>query len=429
MYKNPILKGKYKLKNLKETFTIGEKYKYKALCEAFDLKPSTGNTKIKHFKEFEQHLKLEKEGTWFKLIEIYDTPKEKEDGRRMNTFTVRHEQESIFKPDELQLGILWLLGIKAYENKARMNQRKIAFFPTNELYVAVGLCNEYFNMLSRQRHYYCKMSKDDTRETVYDLWQVNLAFNGVYDKMKRYTTTAFNQLQRKKAVEYSYWKTWNNGKTDNLFTDEHMYIFVEKRQDAFEWWNETHPNRSCDGIGDIYNKLNAKEIKEFEDYLVSILGQEKEFKGIKYYNSCFKVFYSLRTIRKELINRGFEIGETREDFEQAFEINMKDVIERVNTKFIDLNLQRIEGKREEHFQKFNEYEEQMGKFSNTADGHRGFGRRVIKEPKRPYYDLIHDEKYEETKEVFYLGVDVKPNENQGLMILTIEHCVETNKNN
>ena len=65
-----------------ELLKVGEKVKYKTLCEAFGVKPATGNSKPKQLKDFECYVKMEKEGTWFHILEIYETPKQKEDGRR-----------------------------------------------------------------------------------------------------------------------------------------------------------------------------------------------------------------------------------------------------------------------------------------------------------------------------------------------------------
>lgn len=81
-----------KIETLKELFKVGEQYKYPTLCEPFGFKPATGNTKKKHIATFEQYMKLEKNGTWFTVVEIYDEVQEREDGRKNNTFTYRYTQ-------------------------------------------------------------------------------------------------------------------------------------------------------------------------------------------------------------------------------------------------------------------------------------------------------------------------------------------------
>lgn len=421
---------------------VGSKVKYATLCEAFGVEKKTGKQKQLQFKEFERHVKLEKDGTWFLIVEKYDIPLEKEDKRKDNGKSEasqkaleenRSHRPSFFKEDELQLAILWILGMKAYResDNYRENRRYTRYIPCNELYVAVGLCNEYFTTLSRNKHYYCKTNKDDNREIVYDLWQVNMAFDGVYDKMKRYSITAFTQLQRKKIVEFSYWKMWNNGRKDSLFTDEQMNVFVEKRQDALELWCDTH-NIFYGNVGDLYNNLTPKEAKEFEEQLLELLGEDELFKNIQYYCSCFKVFYSLRTIRRELVSRGFEIGKTKEDFEQAFLINMKDTVERVNNKFIELNEQRINKKRDEHIEKFECYEQEMVDYYAQFDGliveeRRSMGRRTIKKPNKPNCDLADIDKYNGTKEILHLGLQHELDETLDGLMQGVEHCIEVNR--
>ena len=73
------------------------------ICKILGVESATGNTKKAHMKTIEQYVKLEQigkgKGTKYKIVEIYDTPKEREDGRKDNTFTERHEQESFFKED------------------------------------------------------------------------------------------------------------------------------------------------------------------------------------------------------------------------------------------------------------------------------------------------------------------------------------------
>ena len=139
-----------------ELLQVGTKVKYATLCEAFGVEKKTGKSKQLQMKEFERYIKMEKEGTWFNIVEIYSEPKEKVDGRKDNGKSEasqkaleenRHEQESFFSPDELQLALLWTLGLRAYSKNAG-EKVFTTTIPQNELYVAVGLCNEYFNLLT-----------------------------------------------------------------------------------------------------------------------------------------------------------------------------------------------------------------------------------------------------------------------------------------
>lgn len=67
-----------------ELLQVGTKVKYATLCEAFGVEKKTGNSKIRQVKNFEYYVKFEKEGTWFNIVEIYETPLPKVDGRKDN---------------------------------------------------------------------------------------------------------------------------------------------------------------------------------------------------------------------------------------------------------------------------------------------------------------------------------------------------------
>lgn len=63
----------------------GETYKYKELCEIFNTKPTDGNSRNAQFKEWKRYIDWTKPTSQKYLItEVYDTPKEKEDGRKNN---------------------------------------------------------------------------------------------------------------------------------------------------------------------------------------------------------------------------------------------------------------------------------------------------------------------------------------------------------
>lgn len=69
---------------IKELFEVGQQYKYKTLCEPFGLQPTGGDSKKRQFKIFEQYMRLEKNGTWYTVVEIYEEIREKKDGRKNN---------------------------------------------------------------------------------------------------------------------------------------------------------------------------------------------------------------------------------------------------------------------------------------------------------------------------------------------------------
>ena len=423
-----------------ELLQVGMKYKYQQLCDAFGFKPATGNTKKKHMTTFEQYLKLEKQGTWFLVVEKYGEAQERNDKRGKSEACIKaSEEKSFFKPDEIQLAILWTLGSKYYEEQ-RMEESSIIYIPKNKMHVTIGLCNEFFNTLSRNAYYYSKLDKNDKRETVYDAWKVNVALNtysnhnSVNYEMQNFTITALTQLQRRKVLEYSYWKAWSDGSKEMLFTDEQMKVFLTTRENCLEWWNEKHQNKQCATVGDVYSSLKHKEVKEFEEHLKDELATTKEFRGLHYYFSCYKTIFTIGAIKRELKKRGFDTGITAKDFNDAFIENMAEVVVRINSKFIKRHIDRIDGLRENQCKQFEEYEMKLDEFyklmENNRRERRGFGRHTVQEPKKPSTDIIEHENYKEVLEILCLGLKLMEDltDEERATMQGIERCIESNKN-
>lgn len=67
-----------------EKLELNKEYTWKQICELIDIPYKTGNTKIKQMKQFESLCRFTKEKTKFTIHEIYNKPKEIEDGRKNN---------------------------------------------------------------------------------------------------------------------------------------------------------------------------------------------------------------------------------------------------------------------------------------------------------------------------------------------------------
>ena len=390
-----------------ENITVGATYKnWKALCEVLGVEPKSGSYKQKQERDFKQYFNWEKNGQKITITEIYDTVQEREDGRKGNTFTERHEQEPVFTKNELQLAVLWILGKKAYETPKKHEKYEGFCIPTKEMYIAVGLCNEFYNMLVRDKYYYTKLTKQD--EGVYWKWQVDLAFNSVYTDMKKRMITAFNQLQRKKVLEFSYWKATVTGSGELVpFTDKQMGLFLKLREDTIEWWDATHTNTYYT-INKFYERANAKEVREFEDKLKKQMIESKQFgRNFEIYTSCFKINYDLRSILKELTERGYKV-DTYSDFKDSFTSSMKYVVKRINEKFIQRHLEYLDKKRDEHFEVFDKFIREQEKIEVPTEGRRTLGRgKKIETVKEPFHALTDSDVYEDTKGLMMLGMKQK----------------------
>lgn len=67
-----------------EKLELNKEYTWKQICELTNIPYKTGNTKIKQMKQFESLCRFTKEKTKFTIHEIYNKPKEIEDGRKNN---------------------------------------------------------------------------------------------------------------------------------------------------------------------------------------------------------------------------------------------------------------------------------------------------------------------------------------------------------
>ena len=69
--------------------TVGYTYKnWKELCATLGVEPKTQGHKRHQEKEFKRYFSWTKQGQKITIVEIYDTPKEKEDGRKMNKISL-----------------------------------------------------------------------------------------------------------------------------------------------------------------------------------------------------------------------------------------------------------------------------------------------------------------------------------------------------
>ena len=430
---------------------VGKVYSYRELCELFSEKQATSDSKKAQLKrwacnfnwDYPINPKTKKPSKKFRIVEVYDTPLEKVDNRKHNgkhenslksLEEHRHVQESFFEPNELQLALLWLLGYHGYTHGIDEDTAFTVMMPQHELYVAIGLCNDFFRMLSRDKHYYAKKSSTDEGE--FHLWMANITLDGIYSDMRSKTMTAFNQLQRKKVLHYSYWKSYGTSTRKEIpFTDKQMKLFLSIRQDTFEWWEEVHPDRTVPNIGDVYMKLTPKEVREFEEKLLELLMRSGHFDGITHYSSCFKVTFDIRTIKRELSTRGYDTGETMLSFLSSYREGMQEVVSRVNNKFLERCDGVVASARKVHLEKWKEYERKALEYSEKhsqrqrREGVKGFGKTLkpVEPPKRVYVDLLDYEMYNKTIELVHLGISMHLTMEQLSLLQGIEYIISVKK--
>lgn len=406
-----------KINNLK----VGMIYKnWKELCKILDVEPKSQGYKRHQEKEFKRYFTWEKQGQKITITEIFDVPKPKEDGRKMNTFTVRHEQESFFTPDELQLAILWTIGVRAYRSKWKEATKQYGYILSNELYFATGLCNEYFSMLTKNNSYYAMTNKAGTQSQYCCKFQYDIAFNGIHEDMKQRTLTALRQLKKLKVLDYAYWRMWLDTEGEwHIMNDAEMFEFHEARADVIDWWNENH-TKQIERVIDMYNgRLTKAEFDECQAKFTYFL-QERISKDFVQYTSCYKIFYGLRNVKKELSSRGYA---DLDDFEEAYTHNMKPIVDKVNEKFLERRIGKIDNIKEEHIEKLEEHERE----SKQACARGRFGKKVKVETKKPFSAMANDELYGGTVSLLELGVKRDLDSSQRVEIRAIESIVKSNK--
>ena len=426
----------------------GATYSYKELCETLGTTTKAGDSKTAQMKEFARYFnwehpinpKTKKLSKKFTILEIYDTPMEKIDNRKNNgkhensmkaLKENRHTQESFFNEDELQLALLWLIANRGMKDK---NYETIASanFSPDEFYVSLGLCNRNFKFLTREKSYYTKRSESD--KGLYEQWQVNTAFYDVYNDMKKRTSTALNQLQRQGLLTYKYWKVYSDVEGNTFtFTDQQNKEFLAQRENAYQWWEAKYPKSKVKNVGDIYTYLTNPEIGEFEQKLMELLQETGLFNDICYYSSCFIIDFDVRTIKRELENRGFIVGTTNKEFDKAFGEIKPMVSAKVNAKFLERCHNKVDGQRSKQEKQWENFELELERFQEEQvrllQERRGYGMSAFlqEQPKMPYTGLLDSEKSKETHGLVDLGISEKQTREQKKLMKDINDFVKNTK--
>lgn len=172
------------------------KYKYKALCEVLNVeqKKST-NSKKAQLKEIQQYINVIKEGTWYTVVEIYSTPKEKIENRGKSEGSRNNHSIYANLIDTLLLD---------YLVKKRDNLKSCTIDATNnQIAVATGIVNRnYRAAVSNQKKFIKKINKDfalnNNRYCVYD------TLISIKGKVRELVKGSLDRLQRKKILSYEY---------------------------------------------------------------------------------------------------------------------------------------------------------------------------------------------------------------------------------
>ena len=304
----------------KTKIEIGKVYTYKELCQLFNEKNSSGDSKKAQLKQWESWFswehpinpKTKKPSKKFKITNIYSEQQEIEDKRKYNVPVVK--QESTFKEkQELSTTILMTLLLNA-EVKEQVTKEEeqwnICYYKADDFYEVVGLCNSNYSLLKRTKHLYTD---------IIPLQYSREALNKIRGKMQSSCLTALSQM--KSIVNFTYTKSYviktldedgREHKQTITCSDLELGIIEKAISETIEEWNtdESHKVKLV-RYRDVFNKLTPFEIKMFDEKLTNRL-KKKLHPSFSHFFSCYKLMYVTDNIVRELIDRG--IFKDRRDY-------------------------------------------------------------------------------------------------------------------
>ena len=248
----------------KTKIEIGKVYTYKELCQLFNEKNSSGDSKKAQLKQWESWFswehpinpKTKKPSKKFKITNIYSEQQEIEDKRKYNVPVVK--QESTFKEkQELSTTILMTLLLNA-EVKEQVTKEEeqwnICYYKADDFYEVVGLCNSNYSLLKRTKHLYTD---------IIPLQYSREALNKIRGKMQSSCLTALSQM--KSIVNFTYTKSYviktldedgREHKQTIPCSDLELGIIEKAISETIEEWNvdETHKVKLV-RYRDVFNKL------------------------------------------------------------------------------------------------------------------------------------------------------------------------------
>lgn len=128
-----------------EKLELNKEYTWKQICELTDIPYKTGNTKVKQMKQFESLCRFTKEKTKFTIHEIYNKPKEIEDGRKNNG---SFDRKSKYEPLDDQLFAMFDDILENNSNlpiiEDKTNELYKVYLWTSEIKKVTGMVNSEF---------------------------------------------------------------------------------------------------------------------------------------------------------------------------------------------------------------------------------------------------------------------------------------------
>lgn len=300
------IKLNFKYKNLKELSQI---------CK-IEYKDST-NSRKKIIKELECYLKLEKNGRGYIVKEIYTSPKPKNDNRGKNKNSHKHSTSSY---EELEYIILNY--INGFKDTIFVSNNVLAsnILTTNNYYYAYNNI-KYFN------GYLKKKNKLSNNTITRDL------FKNINTSVKGIIQTCLKKLEEKYNLEYNY----NYILIENDFDKDGNII--EKTREAEEEEIKIINETTKQYIKE-FNKEHDKKIKNLND--VCYLKEKLYNKFYQDLNTeVFDALYNNDGTEIKMYFKGYIIKKLNNIDKILKDINIKELKEKLNKKFIENSINNI----------------------------------------------------------------------------------------
>ena len=394
MYK----KNRYRKDDFMQNYKAGDVITYRDdICAILNAEPATGNTKKSHMKQIEQYMKLERigkgKGTKYQIVEIYETPQEKQDGRKDNTFVQRYEQPKMFADNQIEKMVLLQFLRHFYNDDVYPVDEEFSYTMERINYFAsVGLCNHNYKEITGSRYTLTTRDIDWVDDYYCHSKAFDLALGNSYQSMQSKVLGSCYIIEPVVTV------CLKTGKSFSYHTSsvgEYQLIEDCKKQ-AIRNFNEKH-NLNLDGSTDVHYKLSKKQKEELYDDMTELVRAS----GIPYFSHCvssFKITAKKEYVKERLTELGVGIGTLdevnneikllRDEINQIYVTRQHERIENAHDKVV----KKVETKRQEKklFGKrprSPEYvlleEEQIGKAHNLVDcSHKHLSREEHKEAQK-----------------------------------------------
>lgn len=307
---------------------IGHDYKYKELCSIFGESTKTSDSKKAQLKRFSQYIAWENPtNRIFRVTEVYDTPREVDDGRKNNGGARANSGKKFQLQEEFDYLLNSFLH-REFNRNSYNAQSKLctAYFSSTEISRYFGMFDNdwYYSKYSFQQELKKRGVNDDAKldlaaERFFDAWKevnrkiVEKRRSWIYNRIKKIDGMSLNDG----IIAYIYKKvTDEDGNFIDYVRDEHNREVIDEvvYPDSFlDDWNEIEERYLKEyGFKTIADACEAGRYNEMVTYIM--LGLREKNKKAKSYDKIVKVKkidYDVSFLKEYELN---EIGDYRKRF-------------------------------------------------------------------------------------------------------------------